>query len=146
MRAMGSRLPRFIVSGVGAALLFLLLSYSLMVAGMSPFWATLLAYALAFLAGYTAQRNWTFGARHPHTRSLPRYFVLQGVCAMGSGLFAKTATHLFGLSPLALSIITTGAVGVISFVVSSLWVFPDSRPAEEDALPDKVAAEGPGEP
>lgn len=143
---MGSRLPRFAISGIGAALLFLLLSYSLMVVGMSPFWATLLAYALAFLAGYTAQRNWTFGGRHPHTRSLPRYFVLQGICAIGSGLFAKTATHLFGLTPFALSIITTGAVGLISFVVSSLWVFPDGRAAEEAALPDKVAADGPGEP
>jgi len=142
---MGGKLPRFAISGLGAAVLFLLLSYAFMTAGMSPFWGTLLAYALAFLAGYTAQRNWTFGGRHPHAHSLPRYFILQGICAMGSGLFAKTATHLFGLPPLELSIVMTGVVGVISFVVSSLWVFPDERPAIEDALPNKVAAEGPGE-
>jgi putative flippase GtrA len=142
MRAVGDKFPRFVISGIGTAALFLLLSYSFMLAGMSPFWGTLLAYALAFLAGYTAQRNWTFGSRHSHAHSLPRYLILQAICGMSSGLFAKTAAHLFGFSPFALSVITTGVVGLISFIVSSLWVFPDGRLADGDAWPDKVGTAG----
>ncbi|CAM5451244.1 hypothetical protein MAUB1S_07598 [Mycolicibacterium aubagnense] len=119
------RLFRFLVVGVGAAALLFLLSYFLVSSGMPPFAANTLAYLLAFAAAYSAQHGWTFGAKHQHGRALPRYFVLQAGCALFSGLVAHIAVTRFAMSPLAMSAMTTVATSAASFVLSSVWVFPD---------------------
>ncbi|MEZ5809832.1 MAG: GtrA family protein [Rhizobiaceae bacterium] len=123
----GRRLTRFVIVGVGAALLLLVLSYLFVRLGMTPFAGSTIAYAIAFAAAYTAQRNWTFEATQGHGRTLPRYFVLQAGCAMTSGVTAHTAVALFGASPLMMSVVTTIVASAVSFVLSSLWVFaPDA--------------------
>ena len=119
------RLFRFVVVGVGAAGLFFILAYVLVVAGMPPFAGSMLAYAIAFVVAYTAQRGWTFGGRHAHSHSFPRYLALQVACALFSGVVAHAAVALFGMSPLAMSAVTTVLASAVSYVASSLWVFPD---------------------
>jgi putative flippase GtrA len=119
-----SRLFRFATVGVGAALLFFLLSYALVSLGVPPFAASVAAYAAAFVVAYLAQRGWTFGGTHGHGRALPRYLALQLCCAGFSGLVAHVAVTRFGMSPLAMSASTALAAGGASYVVSSLWVFP----------------------
>ena len=85
------RIVRFLSVGIGAALLFFALTYAFVSLGMPPFAGALLAYAAAFVVAYSAQRNWTFGGGHDHSHALPRYFVLQAGCALGSGLLAHVA-------------------------------------------------------
>jgi putative flippase GtrA len=123
-------LARFLITGVGANLLFLLLSYAFVRGSVAPFWASMAAYAIAFVVSYLAQRNWTFEARHRHARSLPRYFVLQLGCATLSGGLAEGAVRVVGLPPLAMAVFTAGVVGLISYVLSSTWVFPDAQNAK----------------
>ncbi|RVD16248.1 GtrA family protein [Mesorhizobium sp. M4B.F.Ca.ET.017.02.2.1] len=119
-----SRLFRFLVVGVGAALLLFVLSWLLVSLGLSPFVGSAAAYAIAFVVAYSAQRGWTFGGEHDHATALPRYLALQLGCAVFSGLVSHVAVARFGLSPPAMSALTTVATSALSYVASSLWVFP----------------------
>ena len=121
------RAVRFLTVGLGAALLFFVLTYALVSLGMPPFAGTVMAYAAAFAIAYSAQRSWTFGGGHAHGRALPRYFILQAACALGSGLLAHVAAEKLQMSPLAMSLLTTVAASLVSYVVSSFWVF--ARPS-----------------
>jgi putative flippase GtrA len=121
----GSRLLRFLTVGVGAAGLFFLLTFLLVSAGLPPFIGSMLAYAISFVVAYLAQRGWTFGGRHDHSHSLPRYFALQLTCATVTGGVSHVAVNEFGMSPLAMSALATVLASAVSYVVSSLWVFPD---------------------
>jgi len=127
--AIGLRAVRFLTVGVGAALLFFVLTYALASLGMPPFAGTVVAYAAAFVIAYSAQRNWTFGGGHAHARALPRYFILQAGCALGSGVLAHVATEKMQMSPLAMSALTTVAACMVSYVLSSLWVFAEHSDA-----------------
>ena len=119
-----TRLFRFLVVGSGAALLLFVLSWLLVSLGISPFVGSVVAYAIAFVIAYSAQRGWTFGAEHDHATALPRYLTLQLGCAAFSGLVSHVAVTRFGLSPVAMSALTTAAASALSYIVSSAWVFP----------------------
>jgi putative flippase GtrA len=119
-----TRLFRFLTVGVGAALLLFALSWLLVSSGLSPFTGSVIAYAIAVVVAYSAQRGWTFGGRHDHAQAMPRYLALQAGCAAFSGLVSHVAVTEFGLSPLGMSALTTVATSTVSYVVSSLWVFP----------------------
>ena len=119
-----TRLFRFLTVGVGAALLLLVLSWLLVSSGLSPFTGSVVAYAIAVGVAYSAQRGWTFGGQHDHMHAMPRYLTLQAACAAFSGLVSHIAVTQFGLSPLAMSVVTTVMTSTVSYVGSSLWVFP----------------------
>lgn len=118
------RLVRFLIVGAGAALLLFALLYVFAWLGMAPFAGSVLAYAIAFAVAYTAQRGWTFGARHDHGHALPRYFAVQAGCAVISGISSHLAVTKLGAPPLVMSAITTVVASAASFVLSSTWVFP----------------------
>ncbi|TPK60038.1 GtrA family protein [Mesorhizobium sp. B2-4-19] len=123
------RLIRFAVVGIGAALLFFLLSWALVSAGLPPFAGSVIAYMLAFVVAYSAQRGWTFEGRHDHAHALPRYLVTQLVCAVFAGLLAHVAVSIFSASPLVMSAVITVAAGAASYALSSAWVFRDDQRA-----------------
>jgi putative flippase GtrA len=120
-----TRLFRFVVVGVGAACLLFVLTLAMTSAGLPPFPSSVLAYAVAFAVAYSAQRGWTFGARHGHSHALPRYFALQAGCAVFSGIVSHVAVTQLGMSPLAMSAMTTVLASAASYVLSLIWVFPD---------------------
>jgi len=119
------RLARFITVGAGAALLLFALTWLFATLGLPPFAGSVLAYAIAFAVAYSAQRAWTFGARHGHGHALPRYFAVQLACALVSGLAAHIAVTRLGMQPLAMSATTTIAASAASYLLSLFWVFPD---------------------
>lgn len=123
------RLVRFVIVGVGAALLLFILSWALVEAGLPPFVGSVIAYMLAFVVAYSAQRGWTFEGRHDHAHALPRYLVTQLVCAVFAGLSAHVAVSIFSASPLLMSAIITVAASAASYVLSSVWVFRDDQGA-----------------
>lgn len=118
------RLARFITVGLGAALLLFCLTWLLARIGMSPMAGGIAAYVIAVAVAYTAQRSWTFGGRHDHASALPRYLVVQACCALLSGLTSELAVTMLDAPPLLMSAIATVAASAASFVLSSLWVFP----------------------
>ena len=123
------RLVRFVIVGVGAALLLFMLSWALVSAGLPPFVGSVIAYMLAFVVAYSAQRGWTFEGRHDHAHAFPRYLVTQLVCAVFAGLSAHVAVSVFSASPLVMSAIITLAAGAASYALSSAWVFRDDQRA-----------------
>jgi putative flippase GtrA len=127
---LGNELVRFALAGIGAAGLFWAASFGLVRSGVSPFWSSLGAYALAFAAGYTLQHGWTFGARHAHRRSLPRYALLQIASALVSGLTADVAVNYFGLSAIAMATTTTILTSTLGVVGSLFWVFAERHAAD----------------
>ena len=119
-----TRLFRFLTVGVGVTLLFFVLSWLLVSLGASPFIGSVVAYAIAFVIAYSAQRGWTFGGQHDHASAMPRYLALQLGCALFSGMVSHLAVTRFGMSALAMSALTAVAASAVSYVLSSLWVFP----------------------
>ena len=76
------------------------------------------AYFSALMLGYWAQRNWSFKARHAHTKALPRYLLPQGSCAQLSGLRAEFANRQSGIPAVSTAVVSPIVMGAISFVVS----------------------------
>lgn len=129
----GQRFWRFVIVGGVSSALFLVLAYALTVAGLSAFSSSLIAYAISFGVAYVGQRAWTFGSRHAHGHALPRYLILQVLCALSTAAVAEALVDLLATSAWTMSILTTIFAGVVSYVVSWLWVFPDSH----DRPPDR---------
>ncbi len=119
-----SQMLRFIIAGAAAASLYFLASLIFVEVGFGPFWGSLLAYGLAFLAGYGLQRRWTFQARHRHRDSLPRYLLLQLVCALLAAVLAELLVGELHFSATTMAVATTAVVGLTSYLGSRCWVFP----------------------
>lgn len=122
-RLLRSRPARFLVVGVGAAGLLFALSFALVSLGLKPFAASVIAYAVAFVTAYTAQRNWTFGAAQAHGVALPRYLAVQLGCALLAGATSHVCVEWLGASHAAMSATTTVLASAASYVLSSRWVF-----------------------
>ncbi|HJQ61106.1 MAG TPA: GtrA family protein [Vineibacter sp.] len=120
------RLGRFIVVGIASSAIFLALAYALPAVGVPAFVGSLVAYLVSLAVAYVGQRVWTFGARHAHGYALPRYAILQTGCALATALLAEILVVAFGVSLLVMSIVTTLFAGMVSYVGTWIWVFPDS--------------------
>jgi putative flippase GtrA len=133
MAALHRRMARFVVTGTTCAGLFFFLTFALVRLGLAPFFSSLVAFIAAFVTGYALQQGWTFGARHSHQRSLPRYLLLQVVCSLFSGVVAHLSVHQFGLSALGMSVLTTLTTSALSVAGSLFWVFPNRMAEVEPA-------------
>lgn len=121
-------IARFVATGLGAALLLFVLTWSLAAAGLPSFIAGAAGYAIAFAAAYLVQRGWSFGGKHAHRHALPRYFASQAAAALTSGAAAHIASS-FGWGHDAAALLATVAASAVSFGLSLFWVFP-ARAAE----------------
>lgn len=119
------RSSRFIVAGLFGSATFFICFLFLLWMGLRPFWASILAYGTAILSTYALQHAWTFSHRSRHSLSFPRYLFLQLMLASASGLTAHVSSFLFVAEPLAIAAITTLTMGLISYFVSSRWVFAE---------------------
>jgi len=118
---------RFVCVGLGVAVLFMVLTYALVSHGVAPFWASVSAYVICFVVAYLLQRFWTFEAKHTHREALPRYLTLQVACAVLSGLVPQVAIDHFGATHLVPAGLAAFTAGVLSYVGSTLFVFPNRR-------------------
>lgn len=116
-------LARFLVVGTGCAFLNLIALDLLLRVKVNAFAAGLAAYAVAFGVAYALQRNWTFRGTTAHGRALPRYFILQLGCAIGSGGLAQALSYASPIPSLVIATVTIGSASLTSFLVSRLWVF-----------------------
>ncbi|MGE0503703.1 MAG: GtrA family protein [Rhizobiaceae bacterium] len=123
----GRRLIRFVIVGCAAALLLFALTWLFRAAGAPPFAGSAVAYGIAIVFAYSAQRGWTFGGSHSHSAALPRYLVVQVACALLAGATAHLAVALLDLSAPAMSAVTTMLASAASYLLSSRWVFSDRR-------------------
>lgn len=127
---LSARVARFVIVGVGSAALLAVVTYLLIQAGVSPFASGLIAYAVAFGVAYALQRNWTFEGAGRHSRTLPRYFLVQAACALISGGLTHALKSWLGWPAAGASLAMTFVVAVISYLASTYWVFADAQDAE----------------
>lgn len=121
---LGARLGRFVTVGVGAALLLFGLTWLSAHLGMPPFAGSVASYAVTVAVAYVAQHRWTFGGGHDHAHALPRYLAVQASCALLSGMTSHLSVAILDAPPALMSALSTVAASAASFVLSSLWVFP----------------------
>lgn len=120
-----TRSLRFIIVGVSAALLHLLLSYVFMRAGLQAGVAVLLASLIAFICAYLVQKLWTFESAHSHVRTLPRYLAVQLFCAFLAALSGELSHQVLGWSDMSTALLSTVVASATAFVLSSRWAFAD---------------------
>ena len=121
------RSVRFLFAGGMTAGLYFGIIYMLLILDVPSWLAALIAYLLAFTVGYAVQKFFTFQSKSNHSVSLPRYAVLQGCCATIAALCAFGAER-FGLTqPLMISLLSTSILGVVTYLVSSKWVFQNDK-------------------
>jgi putative flippase GtrA len=128
MRESGKRLiasskVRFVVVGMTAAALFFAICWSAQSRGVPAFWAGLIAYVGAFAMAYLGHHSVTFGGRHLHRRTMPRYAALQGFCASLAAATSYLLTRPQLFSPLEISAATTLFIGAVAYFGSRNWVF-----------------------
>jgi putative flippase GtrA len=114
---------RFLFVGGTTAGLYFIGLFSLLVLNVTSWLAALLAYSVSFVVGYVAHKFFTFQSKSSHAVSLPRYALLQTFCATVAACSALGAETQFPTRPLFIALITTGFLGVATYLISSKWVF-----------------------
>lgn len=122
---MHGKLARFLVVGVGCALLYFALTWMLQAsAGFPPFLATVAAYLVSFSGAYILQRSWTFQSDAEHAITLPRYAAVQALAALLTATTTQLIAHFYpSSSNMIIAAVSTVLAGSLSYVLSSTWVF-----------------------
>lgn len=125
MSALNEKFARFVTVGAGCALLYFALMWFVRARlGLSPFLATVFAYGGSICVAYTLQRKWTFRSDITHQVALPRYVLVQVICALLTAGTTQAISHLYPQSPgWVLAGVSTGLAAGLGFALSSLWVF-----------------------
>lgn len=114
---------RFVIVGGAVACVYFVLVTVMIGHGFGAVLAALTAYCISFFVGYFFQRNFSFRSKVHHRQSLPRYALLQIACAITAMISAEIAVTVKIEDPYKIGLITTGALGFISYLFSSRWVF-----------------------
>lgn len=119
---LGDETVRFVLTGGGVALLFYVLTFGFIRMGVTPFPATLTAYAIGFATSYTIQHAWTFRGRQAHGRAFPRYLAAQLVAALVASAVARSCGRA-GLPTALVALAPTLTGSALSYLLSRYWVF-----------------------
>ena len=115
---------RFVVTGGSAALIFVATAFFLRSwTAAPPYVASGAAFLVSFAYAYPMQRSWTFGSRHEHRGTFPRYLAAQVFCLALSALLSQALVATWGAQPFVMASLTAGVVSIVSFVLTRFWVF-----------------------
>lgn len=122
---MCGKLARFLIVGVGCALLYFTLTWAFQARlSFPPFLATATAYLISFSGAYILQRVWTFQSDVAHAITLPRYAAVQALAALLTATSTQALAYFYpSASNMGLAAASTVLAGSLSFVLSSTWVF-----------------------
>jgi putative flippase GtrA len=135
--SVGRQLLAFLLVGGSGAVAFIVLST--IVVGLHfgvPNWvASTLCYAALIGPVYLAHRRFSFRSDAPHAKALPRYVGVQ-LCGLAlAAIFSAIAYSVLMLPALWASVLVTGLVSGINFVVLKLWAFAHSPAPTISAAP-----------
>ena len=121
----GSQVVAFlIVGGVGAAAFIALSSIFVGMHAALPKWlVSTICYAVLIGPVYLAHRRFSFRSDTPHGHALPRYVGVQLCALLLASIFSYVAYNVFGLPAVWASILVTGMISAVNFVVLRLWAF-----------------------
>ena len=115
---------RYLLVGVAAtgahyAILVALVEF----AGASSAPSAVAGAACGALAAYAGNRRFTFDARAPHTRALPRFLAVAAFGVAASGAIVWIGSVLAGLHYLAAQVLATIFVLWSGFLLNHRWSF-----------------------
>jgi putative flippase GtrA len=120
----GHRSLRFVVVGGSIALLYFVTCFAAgYFLGWNAFWSSAVAYAIGLSIGYATHRKVTFRSNAEHGSALRRYFTLHVTGLVLTSSTMAAAAELSNLEPLGVSLASTALCGIISYFISSRWVF-----------------------
>ena len=121
----GSQVVAFlIVGGLGAAAFIALSSIFVGMHAALPKWlVSTICYAVLIGPVYLAHRRFSFRSDTPHGHALPRYVGVQLCALLLASIFSYVAYNVFGLPAVWASILVTGMISAVNFVVLRLWAF-----------------------
>lgn len=129
---------RFVAVGGSAALLYIALASLLSTHTPLPTWlASIIAYACMIFPAYLAQRALAFRAETDHGVALPRYLLLQAICAALSAPLTIMIEGLSALPPEVTFAIVAIFLACFSFVLSRHWVFGPKRHSTQANSPPR---------
>lgn len=114
---------RFLLIGGSVAGLYFLLVLILLTLNVNGPLAAIISYLIAFLFGYAGQKRFTFRSNSGHATTMPRYAILQFLCAIAAATSAAATERIGFTEPFVIAAVTTAVLGLISYYVSSRWVF-----------------------
>ncbi|CDX37364.1 Gtra family protein [Mesorhizobium sp. SOD10] len=118
------RLVRFLVTGIGATLLYALLAAAFSAATpMKPALSSVLAYALAAVFSYAGHKCFTFVSSGAHRFEAPRFAVLTLIGLTTSFALPASLTDGLGLPTQIPVALTCLLVPLFNYVVLRHWVF-----------------------
>ena len=122
------QLTRFVLTGLAATLVhYAVLRLCVNGLGLDPVLATFPAFGLAFLLGYTLNRNWTFGSDVKHRHALPAYLGLALLGLANNALLMQLFVHGLGQSLNLGFLAGMATTPLLSYLVSRFWIFHPPR-------------------
>lgn len=114
---------RFIIVGASAFLIQLLLTWYLLSVGIRAAVSVMCAFFVVFVFAYLAHKYWTFDSGAPYSRALPKYFLAQMLALTCGALLSELVANLLALPNSLIATLATVISAMISYYLSSLWVF-----------------------
>lgn len=126
------RLVRFLVTGVGATLLYAFLAEVFSAAlPMNPALGSVLAYALAAIFSYAGHKYFTFASGGAHRFEVPRFLILTLVGLAISFALPAVLSGWLGL-PMRIPVgLTCILVPLVNYIVLRHWVFGQATLRQE---------------
>ncbi|CAG0990063.1 hypothetical protein BURK1_02217 [Burkholderiales bacterium] len=90
---------------------------------IDPVAATVLAFVVAFAAGFAMNRHWTFASRGDPLAQLPRYLVAQLAGLALNAAIMAFAVHAQRWSPYVGLALGIALVPPVTFALARWWVF-----------------------
>jgi putative flippase GtrA len=119
-----AQMARFGVVGLGCAVLYASLAWSLTVmAGFPAVAASVLAYAISGVFSYLGQKLFTFRSDAPHAQAAPRFLAVFLAGISVAAVAPMLLTDRMHLPPLVAIVFAGGVVPTLNYVVFSLLVF-----------------------
>lgn len=116
------RFVKFLFVGGFGASCYVAGSYILTTAGMRAWIASFIVYASLIPVMYLLQKRFVFGSAGPHSKSFPRYLIIQLI-----GLILSVALpfsfNMFNISPTIAFVCVVFFVTLTNYALQSRWAF-----------------------
>lgn len=122
---------RFGLVGLSATAAYAILGLALVSGlGLAPLYGNSVAFALSFVVSYLGHRRWTFRSSKGHSRSLPRFALVQGLgLALNSGIIWLAMKAGTGY-PMAM-LLAIVACPALVYLLCRIWVFGQPESGKE---------------
>ncbi|MES2218329.1 MAG: GtrA family protein [Pseudomonadota bacterium] len=118
---------RFVLIGSTAAMVNFSIVIALVESGLlSPLYANIIAFSIAFQVSYFGHRYWTFNRTvNTHKIAVPRLLLISGSSFIANEGIFYIFLNVFQLPYILALFLTLTVLPIVSFTFNKLWVFQE---------------------